>query len=141
MIVDGRINAVGSRRDEVLDAIEGAGRQRAGFDLRFVESGGGKVVIPAGTAPENGATIWLAVFDRSHETEIKRGENAGRKLRNTNVVRSFERLGTWTGERLEIPLDLAGAAARGRDGCAVIVQQGRHGPVLAAAAFSLDMLQ
>ena len=141
MIVDGRINAVGSRRDEVLDAIERAGRQRAGFDLRFVESGGGKVVIPAGTAPENGATIWLAVFDRSHETEIKRGENAGRKLRNTNVVRSFERLGTWMGERLEIPLDLAGAAARGRDGCAVIVQQGRNGPVLAAAAFSLDMLQ
>ncbi len=141
MIVDGRINAIGSRRDEVLDAIERAGRQRAGFDLSFMESGGGKVVIPAGTAPENGATIWLAVFDRSHETEIKRGENAGRKLRNTNVVRSLERLGTWIGQRLEIPLDLAGAAARGRDGCAVIVQQGRNGPVLAAAVFSLDMLR
>ncbi|MEE8505172.1 MAG: DUF1223 domain-containing protein, partial [Kiloniellales bacterium] len=86
MIIDGRINAVGSRRDEVLDAIERAGRERAGFDIRFVESGGGKVVIPAGHAPENGATVWLAVYDRSHETEIKRGENAGRKLRNTNVV-------------------------------------------------------
>ena len=141
MIIDGRINAVGSRRDEVLDAIERAGRERAGFDIRFVESGGGKVVIPAGHAPENGATVWLAVYDRSHETEIKRGENAGRKLRNTNVVRSLERLGTWMGERLEIPLDLAGAAARGRDGCAVIVQQGRNGPVLAAAAMNLERLQ
>jgi hypothetical protein len=81
----------------------------------------------------------VASFERTG-FEIKRGENAGRKLRNANVVRSFERLGTWTGARLEIPLDLAGARARGRDGCAVIVQQGRAGPVLAAAAMNLGDL-
>jgi len=138
IVVDGRQSVVGSRRDEVMQAIEAAAAGRQALDIRFVHEGGGKVVIPAGPAPAAGATVWLAVFDRRHETEVKRGENAGRTIRNANVVRQFERLGTWTGQMLEIPLDLGAAAARGRDGCAVIVQDGRYGPVLGAAAMPLE---
>ncbi|MFQ5773074.1 MAG: DUF1223 domain-containing protein [Kiloniellaceae bacterium] len=141
IIVDGRINLVGSRRDEVLAAIEKAAARRKALRLGFLPAGGGKVVIPAGHAPDEGATVWLAVYDKGHVTEVKRGENAGRTIRNANVVRSFERLGTWMGERLEIPLDLTAAAARGRYGCAVIVQQGRNGPILGAAAMRLDSLE
>jgi hypothetical protein len=140
IVVDGYVNVVGTRRAEVLAAIETAARRDRAIDISFVTSNGGIVIIPEGHAPDEGATVWLAVYDREQVTEIKRGENAGRKLRNANVVRSFERLGTWTGARLEIPLDLAGARARGRDGCAVIVQRGRAGPILAAAAMSLDEL-
>ncbi len=140
IVVDGRANVVGSRRAEVLAAIETAAQRDRAIDITFNTSNGGTVIIPEGHAPDQGATIWLAVFDREHMTEIKRGENAGRKLRNANVVRSFERLGTWTGARLEIPLDLSAARAQGRDGCAVIVQEGRAGPVLAAAVMSLDDL-
>ncbi len=140
IVVDGRINVVGSRRAEVLRAIETAAKRDRPIDITFGTGNGGMVIIPEGHAPDEGATVWLAVYDRAHVTAIKRGENAGRKLRNANVVRSFERLGTWTGARLEIPLDLADARARGRDGCAVIVQQGRAGPVLAAAAMNLDEL-
>ncbi len=140
IVVDGRTDVVGSRRAEVLDAINAATKRDRPIDITFGTDKGGTVIIPEGHAPAEGATVWLAVYDREHMTEIKRGENAGRKLRNANVVRSFERLGTWTGARLEIPLDLSGARARGRDGCAVIVQQGRAGPVLAAAAMSLDGL-
>ncbi len=139
-MVDGRANVVGSRRAAVLEAIEVAAQRARPIDITFVTGNGGTVIIPAGHAPDEGATVWLAVYDRNHETAVKRGENAGRTLSNANVVRSFERLGTWTGERLEIPLDLVGAAARGRDGCAVIVQEGRFGPVLAAAAMNLDSL-
>ncbi len=140
IVVDGRANVVGSHRAEVLEAIAAAAKRDRPIDITFSTSNGGTVIIPEGPAPDEGATVWLAVYDREHVTEIKRGENAGRELRNANVVRSFERLGTWTGARLEIPLDLAGARARGRDGCAVIVQRGRAGPVLAAAAMSLDTL-
>ena len=140
IVVDGRANVVGSRRAEVLEAIEAAAQRDRPIDITFGTGSGGKVIIPEGHAPDEGATVWLAVYDREHTTQIKRGENAGRSLRNANVVRSFERLGTWTGARLEIPLDLAGARARGRDGCAVIVQQGRAGPVLAAAAMNLGAL-
>ncbi len=140
IVVDGRANVVGSRRAEVLEAIEAAATRDRTIDITFSTRNGGTVIIPEGAAPAEGATVWLAVYDREQVTEIKRGENAGRSLRNANVVRSFERLGTWTGARLEIPLDLAGARARGRNGCAVIVQRGRAGPVLASAAMSLDVL-
>jgi hypothetical protein len=140
IVIDGRINVVGSHHAEVRDAIEAAAKRDRPIEISFVMENGGKVIIPEGHAPNEGATVWLAIYDREHLTEVKRGENAGRKLRNANVVRSFERLGTWTGARLEIPLDLADARARGRDGCAVIVQRGRAGPVLAAAAMNLDAL-
>ncbi len=140
IVVDGRTNVVGSRRAEVIEAIEAAAKRDRPMGITFATGNGGTVIIPEGHAPDEGATVWLAVYDREHTTQIKRGENAGRSLVNANVVRSFERLGTWTGARLEIPLDLAGARARGRDGCAVIVQQGRAGPVLAAAAMNLDAL-
>jgi hypothetical protein len=140
IVVDGRINVVGSHHAEVRDAIEAAAKRDRPIEISFVMKNGGKVIIPEGHAPNEGATVWLAIYDREHLTEVKRGENAGRKLHNANVVRSFERLGTWTGARLEIPLDLTDARARGRDGCAVIVQQGRAGPVLAAAAMNLDDL-
>ena len=141
IVVDGRVNVVGSHRAEVLAAIREAKTRGKRLAIRILTSGGGKVVIPAGHAPDVGATVWLAVYDRSHSTEITRGENAGREIRNSNVVREFERLGTWTGERLEIPLNMAEAAARGRYGCAVIVQQGRNGPILGAASMALDSLQ
>jgi hypothetical protein len=141
IIVDGRVNLWGSQRDEVLAAIETAAVRGKPIEIRFLTASGGKVVIPAGPAPEAGATVWLAVYDRAHVTEVKRGENAGRTIRNANVVRSFERLGTWTGARLEIPLDLSAASAQGRDGCAVIVQSGRYGPVLGAAAMNLGSLE
>jgi hypothetical protein len=140
IVVDGRTNVVGSHHAEVRSAIEAAAKRDRPIEISFVMENGGKVIIPEGHAPNEGATVWLAIYDREHLTEVKRGENAGRKLRNANVVRSFERLGTWTGARLEIPLDLTDARARGRDGCAVIVQQGRAGPVLAAAAMNLDDL-
>ena len=138
IVVDGRANVVGSQRTEVIEAIEAAAKRDRPIGITFGTSNGGTVIIPEGHAPSEGATVWLAIYDREHVTEIKRGENAGRKLHNANVVRSFERLGTWTGARLDIPLYLSDARARGRDGCAVIVQRGRAGPVLAAAAMSLD---
>jgi hypothetical protein len=42
---------------------------------------------------------------------------------------------------MEFPLDMAAAAAQGRDGCAVIVQEQAAGPVLGAAAIRLEDLR
>jgi hypothetical protein len=141
MVIDGRINVVGSQRDNVLKAIDKAAAGMKALKVRFEQVDGGKIVIPAGHAPDEGAAVWLAVFDRQIETEVLRGENAGRKLVNTNVVRRLTRIGTWRGEHLEIPFDMAAAAAQGRDGCAVIVQQDPTGAVLGAAQMPLEALR
>jgi len=140
IIVDGGESMVGSDRGAVESAIATARARQKTVDVSFRPDGGGVVVIAAGQAPKAGATVWQAIYDEERETEVKRGENAGRTIRDVNVVRSFERLGTWTGERLEIPLNLENAAARGRYGCVVIVQEGRSGPVIGAAVMMLDTL-
>ena len=140
MVIDGRHNIVGSRRGEVLDAIEASLKQGKAVDVSFVAQNGGRVIIPAGPAPDRGATIWLVVYDDVIDTDVKRGENAGRTIRNAHVVRRLERLGTWMGERLEIPLNLDSAATRDNYECAVLVQQGRNGPIIGAGLMRLDAL-
>ncbi len=137
MVIDGRLESVGSRRDEVEGLIDRAGAEPKPLTLRFEEGDGGAVVIPAGDAPDEGATVWLAVYDESHDTDIGSGENRGRRLHYSHVVRELEEIGRWHGEEMVVPLDLAAAAARGRNGCAVIVQRGRTGPVLGALAMDL----
>jgi len=137
MVIDGQHDVVGSHKDDVRGRIEEAAAQKKPLELRFLPEDGGKVVIPAGHAPDGGAPIWLAVYDDAHETEILRGENRGKTLRYSHVVRELEQIGTWNGAAMEIPLDLPAAAQRGRDGCAIIVQAGRGGPVLGAVAMDL----
>ncbi len=140
IIVDGADSMVGSDRLAVEAKIAAARARDKPAHISFRPGGGGVVEIAAGQAPAAGATVWLAIYDSAHETEVKRGENSGQTLRNTNVVRSFERLGTWMGEALEIPLNLNNAAARGRTGCAVIVQEGRSGRIIGAATMKLETL-
>jgi hypothetical protein len=137
MVIDGQHNAVGSHRDEVREAIGESSILGKPLTISYIEDGGDKIVIPAGPSPDGGATVWLVAYDGLHETEIERGENSGRTLKNRNVVRELVELGHWTGERLEIPVDMEQMAERGRSGCAILVQQGRTGPILGAAAWSL----
>jgi len=62
-----------------------------------------------------------------------RGENAGRSVTYTNVVRAIDKLGDWSGETATF--DVPGATRDG-EGFVVLVQKGtpdRPGAILAAA--------
>ena len=75
------------------------------------------------------AVVWVAVLDPSHETEVLRGENGGRRLVNTNVVRRLERIGTYDGTTVELPL----IACEPNQSLAVMVQAANGtGPIFAA---------
>ncbi len=140
MVIDGRDHAVGSRRGEVEDKIAEARGHKKAVEVGFDAVDGGRVTIPAGQAPQAGADVWLAVYDEEHETEVGRGENSGRTLKDFNVVRELQHLGYWTGEALTIPLALDDAAARGRSGCAVIVQHRDTKEVLGAGLMRVEEL-
>ena len=87
--------------------------------------GGGK------SAPGKIAQIWLIGFDREHQRDVLSGENAGKRLVNANVVREMISLGQWDGtSQQEIPFVMA-AAYDG--GIAVLIQNGRGGPINGAA--------
>lgn len=139
MVIDGLYDAVGSNRRAVTRTIEeSAAAAEPVVVVSLDPENGGQVMLSEGAAPAGGATVWLITFDDRLETQVARGENGGRDLANFNVVRELRPLGTWTGEAKTFPLDLAAARADGRGGCAVMVQQGRGGPILGAAVIDLD---
>ena len=133
MVIDGTYDVVGSHSDEALTKITKASQAKDRVKVE-IDWQSGKAVVPAGAAPEEGATVYLAVYDDKHVTDIKRGENGGKKLAYYNVVREMRSIGVWTGERMEIALDLDALQAQGQGGCAIIVQSGTHGRILGAAS-------
>jgi len=138
IVVDGRHDVVGSKRRAVTRAIEEAAKTAPAVEVTLDSDDGGHATLSAGQAPAEGATVWLVMFDDGHDTDVGRGENSGKLLHNSNVVRELRPLGTWTGAAKVFPLDVAAARAQGRGGCAILVQQGRGGPIIGAAILDLD---
>jgi hypothetical protein len=134
MVIDGTYDVIGSRPDAVANAIGMAAETPPAVSVAMTDR---MARIGAGIAPPEGAAVWLAVWDAWHETDVGRGENAGRRLGHAHVVRRFERLAQWDGRALELPLDLAAARQAGRAGAAVLVQAAGPGPVLGAAKIAL----
>jgi hypothetical protein len=60
------------------------------------------------------------------------GENEGSMLIEYNIVRELRRLGDWTGNAIDMALDVPSADIN--TGCAVILQVDGHGPILGVAA-------
>ncbi|MBK1670882.1 hypothetical protein CKO28_22975 [Rhodovibrio sodomensis] len=134
IVVDGRLQVIGSRRSAVLDRID---RARGRPPIVRPRLDGGTAVIPAAEVAA-GARVWLVTFDARHATQVGDGENAGDRLVNHNVVRSWRDLGAYTGARREIPLDVAEARAAGRSGCALLVQREGTGEILGAAMMTFE---
>ena len=74
--------------------------------------------------------LWLVGFDREHARDVRSGENAGKRLVHANVVREMIDLGTWNGSADERTFAMKTA---GDGGVALLVQQGRGGPIIAAS--------
>jgi hypothetical protein len=135
IVVQGALQAVGSNRREVLRQIEDAKKlPRIPVSLAAAGAGAMKVAIGEGPlARGEEAAVWFVAIDRAHETPIKRGENSGRTIRYSNVVRQLDRIGTWRGQPAEFQVKLPAQGAPGGDGCAVLVQSTKNGRILGAA--------
>jgi hypothetical protein len=142
MVIGGVAHAVGSRRGRVKELIDAvAARDGHRTEVSLVDGAPGEVLVQIGDAPpdfssDRKSAIWLVRFDSSQTVPIERGENAGRTITYHRVVRGIERIGWWKGEALELSLQLADLRDGGRDGCAIIVQQGSHGQIFGAAEMS-----
>ncbi|MDP7666915.1 MAG: DUF1223 domain-containing protein [Rhodospirillales bacterium] len=133
MVVDGRADVAGSRRDDVFAAIEhqqATARPRVRVTVSEAPVGGLKVAL-GGDAPA-AARVLLVRFLGAHVTEVRSGENKGKTLTNTHVVREVRAIGEWQGR--SITLDVPRAAPAPGEGCAVLVQAAPAGPILGAAA-------
>lgn len=135
IVINGRIDAVGSDRDQVEEAIKSARETAADGPSVALSREADTVRIRIGGTGEVGAyDVFFVTYDAEHTTDVMRGENRGRTLVNTNIVRSLQQLGHWIGKPTELKVSVADM--KGDGGCAVIIQQRGAGPVLAAASLA-----
>jgi len=138
MVVGGTRETVGSSRGKVMDAVRTVqGLSRIAIDIARPDRDTAIVTIAKGTAPDKAATVWLFAYDRSHTTDIRRGENEGVKLINTHVVRAIRRVGKWDGSETRIKLPITMMGIEKQDGCAIVVQSAESGRVFGAESFAL----
>ena len=98
MVVDGATGFVGSNRSDGLRVIAHAGHKPVPVGI---SRDGGALLVTVGSGAGH-ARVLLVGFDRMHETPVGRGENSGRTLRETNVVRSLTGIGTWSGSAVAL---------------------------------------
>lgn len=127
VVVNGRVDTVGTRRGEIEQVIARADR---GVGGPTVTSDAGRVVVGGGTRTSSGE-VWLVRYDPGIiQVPIQRGENGGKTLPHRNVVRELVRLGDWSGARQNYALP---KSAHANLKTAILVQQGRGGAIIAAA--------
>jgi hypothetical protein len=138
LVVDGSQDVVGTDEGAIQRAIAASMiRKKLPLAVRRDSAGKYKVLIPEGSTRQAPASVYIALFDRAHRTDVKRGENAGSSLTEFNTVREWRKIGEWTGKAEEIALDLEPDSAE-YDACAIIVQDGISGPVRGAISFRME---
>ncbi|MGI8639813.1 MAG: DUF1223 domain-containing protein [Pyrinomonadaceae bacterium] len=98
MIVDGQTQFVGSNLSEANKAItENAKNKKAKIELINAED---NLKIKISDVPKHeNASVFLAIAEDNLSTNVKGGENSGRKLNHSSVVRELKSIGIITAEQ------------------------------------------
>jgi hypothetical protein len=139
-VINGSVGIVGSDRKVVEAALKRATEQ--GFPVPIGLSAGEDAVTvkigAAANAAANRGTIWLVMYDRSVTVPIERGENSGRTITYSNVVRKLRPIAMWKGEAMTIDLPRSEMNQAKVARCAVLLQSeksgGLPGPILGAGS-------
>lgn len=98
------------------------------------------VSVAAGHGRTGHGEVWVCAVARAVPILIGRGENRGREVTYHNVVRSWLKVGDWTGTPGTWSVPLENIKAAGVDAAVVYVQDGSRdnpGPMLGAAFTTL----
>jgi hypothetical protein len=126
VVAGGRHDSVGNSKAR-LDALIEASRAPPAAQIKL---GANVVQLSAGAAPRGGADVWLVRYQPGVvQVPVRAGENTGRTLPHSNVVRQLVRLGRWNGAAAALPLPPGDPALKS----VVLLQGPGGGPILAAA--------
>jgi len=127
VVVNGRGDVVGQRREEIESLIRRLDRGDSGPSLAVTAT---HVQVGPASGAVRAAEVILVRYDPSiEEVPIQRGENGGKTLPHKNVVKDLVRLGVWSGVAQSYAIPTSSAA--GLD-TAVLLQAGPGGPIIAA---------
>jgi hypothetical protein len=132
-VIDGAREFVGSDRSRIGGALS---EPRSGIAVGVALQQGTLVVALPGQAGATPSDVLLVAYQRSAVTPIGRGENAGRTIRETNVVRELRTLGRWSGQSGEFRAAIATLPADATD-VAVLVQPLGQAPIIGAGTLAL----
>jgi hypothetical protein len=146
-VINGVVHVLGSDKAAIEKAIVETRENPKTLALPVtmkIADGKVTVFVPA-AAGQDGAEVWLCPVTANAPVTIGRGENSGRTLTYSNVVRRWVKLGDWTGKAATFSIPLsdvpnAGYTLDDIDRLAVIVQSGvaaKPGLMLGAAQASV----
>lgn len=134
MIVDGRAQFVGSDGGRAGEAIANAAEKRKS-KVNIVLSGDVIDVEVGGSAKHEPAAVFLAVAEDNIVTNVKSGENGGRRLSHISVVRRLDTIGqiTGTSENFKTAVKLPSDPAWKKENLKyiVFVQENSSGQIIA----------
>jgi hypothetical protein len=135
-VINGRAEMLGSDRDGLLAAIAAERGRDEGAVPVSLASGEREVRVEVGAALSQNlrrnATIWVATVVPQAVVDIGRGENAGRTIAYTNVVRKLVPAGMWDGQAMGLSLPRSAIMTEGTF-CVALLQADGTGPVLGAS--------
>jgi len=143
VVVNGVAQALGSDRGDIEKAVAQSHVNHSALSVPVrvaIANERVTVTVPNGNGDAAVGDVWLCPLSRSVTVGVGRGENHGRSLTYTNVVRRWVKLGTWTGksETYTVPVDAIRFA--GIDAIAVMLQGGsadKPGAMLGASVASI----
>jgi len=131
LVIDGRFGTVGSREQEVRGGIARHGG-KGGAAIRVRDLGAKGFAVGIDGVAEDEAELVLIAAKRRAEVAIGRGENGGRKVSYTNVLRGETRLADWNGGRASLVIARDQLKTAGADVHALVLREPDGGRVLAA---------
>ena len=138
IVVNGTTHVNGASKPDISSAIEQTTKAMASHRVPlwfWQERNTLNIATGAAAAghPVKEATIWLGVVQTTATVDVKRGENSGRKLVYTNVVRELTPIGLWKGQAMKIQIPRAAVMLAETQKSIVLIQEGKAGPIIAAA--------
>jgi len=135
IVVDGKIDVIGSRTKEVDDAIDSRARSAPAVPIDITEQDTSwQIHLDADPEfpTEEEATVWLVRYTKQVEVDIERGENRGHVFDYANVVRDLSPIGVYKGGAVDIELRKPDVMSATMDACAIFVQRNGTGAIVGA---------
>lgn len=130
MVIGGVDHVVGNRPAELRSQMAKHDAKSSPFDVTLSRSGNKLTVeLISESDTRDPMTVQLVRYSPKEVRDIKRGENAGRKLAYHNIVTEWDTLGDWNGRRSKTMT----ADVSGDDPIVVLVQRRDFGAIMAAA--------
>ncbi|HXW41901.1 MAG TPA: DUF1223 domain-containing protein [Xanthobacteraceae bacterium] len=144
IVVNGAMHVLGSDRT-AIDRLIGQTDQKPGVmsvPVAITPDGASlNVKVQSAESGHNAGEVWLCPLAKAVAVAIGRGENRGRTIIYHNVVRSWVKLGDWTGSEATWSMPIAKIRDDGIDAAAIVLQEGtreRPGVILGAAYTPLN---